>query len=263
MARRRPIFQPRMTEFVKIRSSLFDTRQAFLFLLLPLLLPRPSFPSFLIPPFSFLIIMSPPSHTLSLPITTHTSPSTHFRRGSTTTTVITCPPSPSSTATFTATKTKQRTSTTQRLPLNAYSSTPPSSLPFFSKYDKKWRWWHYLSFVILLVCLLESFALSLGYRFLHEQASPIRIGKFSCYVLFITTWILITHPYYHYHHSCSPISFSTLSTLQHFSLVFNTIDLTKRHDYLSRHQGIWTCIHGRYGLCCDIFGSGTTTIWEY
>ncbi|KAI8341145.1 hypothetical protein BC941DRAFT_391157 [Chlamydoabsidia padenii] len=109
--------------------------------------------------------MSPPPHTLSLPLATHTSPSTHLRRGSTTTTVITCPPSPS-----TASKTKQQT---QRLPLNTLSS---SSLPLFSKYDKKWRWWHYLSIVILLVCLLESFALSLGYRLLHEQSSPIRIA---------------------------------------------------------------------------------------
>ncbi|CAO3590136.1 unnamed protein product [Absidia cylindrospora] len=96
--------------------------------------------------------MSPPSHTLSLPTTTHSSPSTHFRRGSTTT-VLTCPPS------------KQRP---QRLPLN--------TSPFFSKYDKKWRWWHYMSILILVTGLLETFALSLGYHFLLEQSLPIRIA---------------------------------------------------------------------------------------
>ncbi|KAI8077854.1 uncharacterized protein BX664DRAFT_304111 [Halteromyces radiatus] len=91
--------------------------------------------------------MPPPPHTLSLS-THHSSPSTHFRRGSLTTVITT-------------------TQKSQRLPLN----TSP-----FSKYDKKWRWWHYLSIVILSIGLLESFALTLGYHFLQGQPSPIRIA---------------------------------------------------------------------------------------
>ncbi|ORZ22662.1 hypothetical protein BCR42DRAFT_172961 [Absidia repens] len=73
-------------------------------------------------------------------------------------------------------------------------SKPPlsSTEPFPSKHHKKWRWWHYLSVVVLFIGLLESFALSLGYNLLLEQSSPIRIELF----LF----------------SCATISFFTLST---------------------------------------------------
>ncbi|ORX48243.1 UDP-Glycosyltransferase/glycogen phosphorylase [Hesseltinella vesiculosa] len=53
---------------------------------------------------------------------------------------------------------------------------PPTSSPFFSKYDKKWRWWHLLSLFLGLVALGETIALTLGYQWLHDLPPPIRIS---------------------------------------------------------------------------------------
>ncbi|CAO3612185.1 unnamed protein product [Cunninghamella blakesleeana] len=100
----------------------------------------------------------PPPHAIFPPTTStstsHSFPSTHLRRGSgTATTIITV---------------ANNTTTPKQLPLN--------TSPFFSKYDKKWQWWHYLSIFILIVGFVQFIILTLGYRILHSQSSPIRIA---------------------------------------------------------------------------------------
>ncbi|KAI8062687.1 hypothetical protein BC940DRAFT_341655 [Gongronella butleri] len=64
--------------------------------------------------------------------------------------------------------------------LLAYNSSPRLPLAAtaspFSKYDKKWRWWHLLSLCLILVGLAEAIALLLSYHWLHELPPPIRIS---------------------------------------------------------------------------------------
>ncbi|ORZ22371.1 hypothetical protein BCR42DRAFT_406048 [Absidia repens] len=67
----------------------------------------------------------------------------------------------------------------QRRPYNSpHLSTlsHKSSLPpFFTKYDKRWRWWHILFLAILLIVLVETALILVGYVFVQFQPSPIRI----------------------------------------------------------------------------------------
>lgn len=66
-------------------------------------------------------------------------------------------------------------------PVTSYYPAPKRSRTgtssFFSRYDKKWRWWHFLSTLIVLLGVLEAAALVTGYTFLRGQSSTVRIGK--------------------------------------------------------------------------------------
>ncbi|KAI8339704.1 hypothetical protein BC941DRAFT_421224 [Chlamydoabsidia padenii] len=53
--------------------------------------------------------------------------------------------------------------------------TTTGSSPFFTKYDKRWRWWHILFLVILVIALVEAILMLVGYIFIHLQPPSIRI----------------------------------------------------------------------------------------
>ncbi|KAI8341226.1 starch synthase catalytic domain-containing protein [Chlamydoabsidia padenii] len=86
--------------------------------------------------------------------------------------------------------------------------TEKRQLFLFPKYDKKWRWWHYLSVAILFVGVLESFALSFGYRFIQGQSSGLRI-------------LVRQYPSLSYQHFDTLISSSTAPLLQQGITVYH------------------------------------------
>ncbi|CAO3594888.1 unnamed protein product [Absidia cylindrospora] len=59
--------------------------------------------------------------------------------------------------------------------LSTFSHKTSSLSPFFTKYDKRWRWWHILFLAILLIVLVETALILVGYVFVQFQPSPIRI----------------------------------------------------------------------------------------
>ncbi|KAG0172776.1 hypothetical protein DFQ28_002937 [Apophysomyces sp. BC1034] len=83
-------------------------------------------------------------------------------------------------------------------------SLPYARNGFFSKYDRKWRWWHYLSFLILLLALIEATLLLIGFIVLLEQMSPVRIA-------------LRQYPSVPYHH----LDTSTSPTLESGTTVYH------------------------------------------
>ncbi|KAF7728180.1 hypothetical protein EC973_006574 [Apophysomyces ossiformis] len=111
--------------------------------------------------------MSPPALPLSLDhenvyslsTTGHFMPSYRRNSGSSSIIITTAPSKP--------------TLTHHKLTLN--SSFPTRTKPLFSKNDRKWRWWHFLSFTILVLGLLQIMALITGLSWLHER-STIRIA---------------------------------------------------------------------------------------
>ncbi|KAI9317507.1 hypothetical protein BX666DRAFT_1837571, partial [Dichotomocladium elegans] len=44
------------------------------------------------------------------------------------------------------------------------------------RYDRKWRWWHYLTILIFIFGALQALALITGYQILHNQAPSVRIA---------------------------------------------------------------------------------------
>ncbi|KAF7726684.1 hypothetical protein EC973_008558 [Apophysomyces ossiformis] len=47
---------------------------------------------------------------------------------------------------------------------------------FFSKYEQRWRWWHYLSCFIVLLGVVEVLLLLTGFVVFSEQIAPVRIA---------------------------------------------------------------------------------------
>jgi hypothetical protein len=45
------------------------------------------------------------------------------------------------------------------------------------KYDRRWKWWHYLMLLLLLFAFIELAIVVVGYALLHDQPAPISIGK--------------------------------------------------------------------------------------
>ncbi|ORY98886.1 hypothetical protein BCR43DRAFT_488334 [Syncephalastrum racemosum] len=73
-----------------------------------------------------------------------------------------------STTTATITKDSRRE---YRLPLTQYDRTH-----YFSKYDRRWRWWNIAFIFMFLFALFEAGALLFGGALLHRQPPPIRIA---------------------------------------------------------------------------------------
>ncbi|KAI8089967.1 uncharacterized protein BX664DRAFT_359447 [Halteromyces radiatus] len=57
-------------------------------------------------------------------------------------------------------------------PTTSHSKESPH---LFIQYDKRWRWWHILFLIIVLIGLIELILILVGYIFLHFKSSPIRI----------------------------------------------------------------------------------------
>lgn len=47
----------------------------------------------------------------------------------------------------------------------------------FSRYDRKWRWWHYLTLLLIVFGVFQALALITGSKVLHGQQPALRIGK--------------------------------------------------------------------------------------
>jgi len=45
-----------------------------------------------------------------------------------------------------------------------------------SKYDRRWKWWHYLMLLLLLFAFIELAIVVVGYALLHDQPAPISIA---------------------------------------------------------------------------------------
>ncbi|KAI8147904.1 hypothetical protein BJV82DRAFT_507151 [Fennellomyces sp. T-0311] len=80
---------------------------------------------------------------------------------------------------------------------------------FFSRYDRKWRWWHYLMLLIFVFGSFQLVALITGYRILHGQPAAVRIA-------------LRQYPAIPYKHldTSIPVNTQTGSTIYHVTKEF-------------------------------------------
>lgn len=70
---------------------------------------------------------------------------------------------------------KRRRPSNHRLPLT--HDRPTRSRSFFSKYDRRWRWWHVLFVLMVLLGVIQFVGVLVGSRLLHSKTASIRIGK--------------------------------------------------------------------------------------
>lgn len=73
----------------------------------------------------------------------------------------------------------RRSSITQTIHHNGTTkrSTVNGSSSYLAKYDRRWKWWHYLILLLLLFAFIELAIVVVGYALLHDQPAPISIGK--------------------------------------------------------------------------------------
>lgn len=85
-----------------------------------------------------------------------------------------------------------------------HNSNPfmPRSSSMFSRHDRKWRWWHYLTLLLIVFGVFQALALITGSKVLHGQQPALRIGK----AFFITILLLYWKKTHHCVYSSSSIS---------------------------------------------------------
>lgn len=91
------------------------------------------------------------------------------------TSTITCTQSPLTPSTISPVWKRRRPSTNYRLPVSHDRTSRSRS--FFSKYDRRWRWWHVLFALMILLGVIQFIGVFVSSHLLHSKSASIRIGK--------------------------------------------------------------------------------------
>lgn len=91
------------------------------------------------------------------------------------TSTITCTQSPLTPSTISPVWKRRRPSTNYRLPVSHDRTSRSRS--FFSKYDRRWRWWHVLFALMILLGVIQFIGVFVSSHLLHSKTASIRIGK--------------------------------------------------------------------------------------
>ncbi|CDS06183.1 hypothetical protein LRAMOSA08711 [Lichtheimia ramosa] len=90
------------------------------------------------------------------------------------TSTITCTQSPLTPSTVSPVWKRRRPSTNYRLPVSHDRTSRSRS--FFSKYDRRWRWWHVLFALMILLGVIQFIGVFVSSHLLHSKTASIRIA---------------------------------------------------------------------------------------